>query len=145
MPSVLLVAAAINRSEGYGEFKSLRDNILSSRNRRLSVNRYFRRSLVTFIEKCDRADLEVIYRTFKMAQDLTVLLSNKFGTLALLAMLLREHRPLERLLVSQIRTNIVELFQTKFFKILIFRLIKSQGNWSLVRIINLALSNVPKS
>ena len=144
LPSVFLIAAALNRSEGFGEFRSLRDTILSGQNRRLMANKFFRRFLVTFIEKCDRADLEVVYRTFKMAPNLTVLLSDKFGTLSLLAMLLREHRPLEKLFINQIRTNIIELFQTKFFKILVFRLIKSQGNWSLVRSINQALMGVPK-
>jgi len=144
LPSVFLLAAALSKSEGHAEFKILRDHILSSQNKRLMANKFFRRLLVIFVDKCDRADLEVVYRTYKMAHHLPNLLNDKFGTLVLLAMLLREHRPLERLVVSQIKTNLPDLFQTKFFKLFVFRLIKSQGNWSLVKNINEALTSAPK-
>lgn len=144
LPSVFLLAAALSKSEGHIEFKTLRDHILSSQNKRLIANKFFRRLLVIFVEKCDRADLEVVYRTYKMAHHLTNLLNDKFGTLVLLAMLLREHRPLERLVVGHIKTYLPELFQTKFFKLFVFRLIKSQGNWSVVKSINQALVTIPK-
>lgn len=144
LPSVFLLAAALNKSEGHSEFKVLRDHILSGQNKRLIANKFFRRLLVIFVEKCDRADLEVIYRTYKMAHHLPNLLNDKFGTLVLLAMLLREHRPLERLVVSQVKTRLPDLFQTKFFKLFVFRLIKSQGNWSLVKGINEALLTAPR-
>src|SRR3990167_9452578 len=82
----------------------------------------FQRVLVSYVQNCDEACLEEVSSLINPEVNLRRLLNEKFSTYIILTLLQRKVDLITHILLRSIRTDIEELFETKFFKLLISKL-----------------------
>lgn len=144
MPSTTTLVSALSHSEVSSEFGSLRKILIQPDSSKLLQYKNFRRLVAGFFEKCDKMDLDLVFRSLRIKKKLIYLLDDSSGALIFITLTQREHRPTERLLVSEIYNNIYMLLRTKYFKLLFFKVVESQCNWTLVRQMHSALMSIDR-
>lgn len=124
LPAVFALTAAISSVISPDEIASIRDQILSPKARQFIKNRFFKRILMSFLEKCHEEDIDRVYKTYSIGKQLLSYLNDKFGAFILVAIIRRGHRNATALFLQCLRDSILDFYGTKFFKFVFFRLTK---------------------
>ena len=127
LPAVFALTAAISSTQSPGEFACIRSEILSQSARNYIKNRYFKRILMSFLEKCDESDIDRACKIYSIDKQLLAYLNDKFGAFIVVAIIRRGHRRVIDLFLKYLNSNMLDLYGTKFFKFLFFRLIRDTG------------------
>jgi len=127
--AVFLISMAISCSTDPSEYSFVRELVVGDTARLLS-SKFFKRVVVSFLEKASIADLDALAKQLDICSFVS-LLSDKYRTYLLLVFLQRAHRPTLAALGREIRTNLYPLLQAKFFKFLVTSLIHSDSGEAL--------------
>jgi len=124
LPSVFLLTAALMASRHPAELASVRETLLSSNAKQYSHHRYFKRILMSFIDKCSFDDIALVCNTYRINRDFYGYLNDKFGAFILIAVIRRGFKPTTDILLNAIKEDMIGLYHTKFFKFVFYRLAK---------------------
>lgn len=122
LPAVFLLTAAISVAQHPEELACIRDHLLSNSARQYVHHRYFKRILMSFIDKCHFEEIAAVCELYQIDQSFYSLLNDKFGAFILIAVIRRGYQPTTEILLSCIREDIIGLYGTKFFKFVYYRL-----------------------
>ena len=122
LPSVFLLTAALIATQQPSELICVREKILSSCSKQFFQSRYFKRILMSFIDKCHFSDISSVCEVYRINQDFYLYLNDKFGAFILIAVIRRGFQLTTDLLFDSIREDIMGLYHTKFFKFVFYRL-----------------------
>lgn len=117
---VFLVISAIRFSGQPSETAFIKETL--KKNPQLLGIKIFQRILVSYVQSCDEASLEEVSALIKPEVNLRRLLNEKFSTYIILTMLQRRVELITHVLFRSIKAGIEELFETKFFKLLISKI-----------------------
>jgi Pumilio-family RNA binding repeat len=117
---VFLIISAIRFAQDSTETSFVKDTL--KRSPQLLGIKVFQRVLVSYVQHCDSQSLEEVSTLIKPEINLRRLLNEKFSTYIILTLLQRKVEIITQILCRAIRTDIEELFETKFFKLLINKL-----------------------
>lgn len=117
---VFLVISAIRFSGQPSETAFIKETL--KRNPQLLGIKIFQRILVSYVQSCDEGSLEEVSALIKPEVNLRRLLNEKFSTYIILTMLQRRVELITHVLFRSIKAGIEELFETKFFKLLISKI-----------------------
>lgn len=124
LPSVFALTAAISSAQSPEEFACIRNEILSQSARQYMKKRYFKRILMSFLEKCELEDIDRVCKAYLVEKQFLAYLNDKFGAFIVVAIVRRGHQNMIALLLRHLQQNIIDLYGTKFFKFVFFRLIR---------------------
>lgn len=122
LPAVFVLTAAASLAQHPEELDCIRKTLLSSRARQYVHFRYFKRILMSFIDKCHFDDVSRVCELYKINKNFHYFLNDKFGAFILIAVIKRGFKPTTSLLYKYIRNDILGLYNTKFFKFVYYRL-----------------------
>jgi len=122
LPAVFLLTAAMTVARHPEELACIRDKLLSSSARQYVSYRYFKRILMSFIDKCHFEDISGVCDLYKINKNFHNFLNDKFGAFILIAVIRRGFGSTTKLLLNCIQKDILGLYGTKFFKFVYYRL-----------------------
>lgn len=141
LPAVFLLTAAIQAVESHEELALVRSKIFSQQALAIKDSKYFKRIMMSFIDKCQPSDLDQIFLYFEFQDNFWNLLDERFGSLMLCSMAMRDHDLSIKILLGLIAGNLVHLLRAKYFKVFIFRVAKDASSRTVRRRILQALVN----
>lgn len=142
--SVFLLISAFKVSGSAAEFGQISRLILS---RGLEPDtlehKNFKRFMITYCEFCGEAELEQVSQMLEVKKRIFDWLGDKYEALILSSFIRRKQSEIYNTFLSLLRFNLKDLFQTKFFKSLFFRLSRSPTPADVIGQLNAALLGVP--
>jgi hypothetical protein len=127
LSAVFLFTSSIQFSRSREELELIKSTLFSKSAKKISGCKYFKRIMMSFVEICDTADLDLVFDTFKCDKKFLTLLDDKFGALLVFSMIGRHHEHSVRILLSNLKDHLLSLYETKYFKFLLFRLVKADS------------------
>lgn len=131
--SVVLVSVAIRSVESLLELATFGRLLDHPEIGSWAENKEFLRVMVTFVERCDRGNLDKATRVLKISKRLINLLHEKHGAMLIVRLAEREHKTTERAILKEMRSNLAALIKAKYFKYFFFKVVLGQCNWTLIR------------
>lgn len=128
LPSVFLLTASIQAVTDPSDLACLRQSLFKETSRKVRDSRYFKRIVMSFAEKCSFADLDSVYYCFDLDSSLRQMLDERFGSLVVCAMVMRGHRATIKALVHQVKSDLVHMTKTKYFRVFLYRVTKDPAS-----------------
>lgn len=127
LSAVFLFTSAIESVDCSEHLRLAMQAIFGTNFKRLASSKYFKRIVMSFVEKCGMEDLDNVFTYFNFRKKFLSLLDDKFGALLINSMIRREHKETIDILLHKLRFFLPSLYETKFFKFFLFRLVKYEN------------------
>lgn len=122
LSAIFLFTSATEAIDCPQHLRLARETIFENNSKRLIGSKYFKRIVMSFVDRCDKSDLDQIFAYFNFKDKFLSLLDDKFSALLINSMIKRSHKPTMKIFIEKLRHYLPTLYETKFFKFFIFRL-----------------------
>ena len=133
LSAIFLLTSAIEAMESPEELNLVRGILFSKSSKRLSNCKYFKRIIMSFVDRCSPSDLDFVFTYFSFEKRLLSLLDDKFGALLINSMIKRNHPATIQVFLWMLKNYLPSLYETKFFKFLLFRLVKTESTGDVLQ------------
>ena len=127
--AVFLAASAIRSSKNQAEFIFYRQML--ERKPRLLGCKYYKRIIVSYIEKCDNEELERMYRNLCIRGQVTKLLEDKYYAYIILMLVERDSPSMLSELKKEFSSNFAKTFKARFSGFLLTKMVERDNRKTL--------------
>lgn len=142
-PGIFLLISAFSSTKNPTEFKNFSERLKNKNLRRKLSEKNFKRILISYIENCCDEDIDSICKTYRIKNKFTTFLDDKYGALLLVAIINRENSTITSKFISLLQKDLLNLLQTKFFKLMFFKLSQPTSPSYLVKKMQGSLISMP--
>ena len=143
-PRVFLLNSIFKVALSTEELAPVKAALSGSVHQAFSTSKTFKRFLISYSEYCEDSELDRLYREWDLAHRIFDLLNDQYKALVLVSFLRRRHPSATSLLLKLVRSRLLDLFGTKFFKLLVIRLCNSNRDSDLLEKLFFALQRIPQ-
>jgi hypothetical protein len=143
-PKVFLLTSTFKAAHSTDELSPIKAALKGVIHQSYLSSKTFKRFLISYSEYCDESELNRLFRGWNSTRDMLELLNDQYKALALVSILRRKHKSATSLLLKLVRSHLLDLFRTKFFKLLVIRLCNSNRENDLLEQLFLALQRIPQ-
>ncbi len=144
-PKVFLLNSIFKVSRSTDELSPIKAALNGYIHQSFSSSKIFKRFLISYSEYCEESELDRLFLGWNSMHEMLILLNDQYKALVLVSFLRRRHQGTTGLVLKLIRSQILDLFRTKFFKLLIIRLCNSNRDNDLLEKLFFALQKIPQT
>ena len=143
--AVFLLISAFKVSESAEEFRPISRIVFSQElSPDTRVHKNFKRFMITYCEFCREEELDQVSQLLQAKKRIFAWLGDKYEALILSSFIRRKQPEIYKKFLHLLRFNLKDLFRTKFFKSLFFRLSRSPTPAKVVGELNATLLGIPE-